>query len=167
MDKRYLLIFIIIFICFIGLFVIANNSDNIGSASVACGKYSFCIPNGFSLYDSATYTVHISNGDSGINIIVYSKLNKNDTFKNGFNRISNSSSFSILSNGSIDANGIKINSVYYRNLENNRNESQHYFSKENNSFRIYVSDFNYDEDLNKTLDYVSIIAQSIKLDYKK
>ena len=124
MDKRYLLIFIIIFICFIGLFVIANNSDNIGSASVACGKYSFRIPNGFSLYDSATYSVHISNGNPGINIVVHSMLNKNDTFKNVFNKVSNSSSLSILSNGSIDANGIKIDSVYYRNLQNNRNESQ-------------------------------------------
>ena len=150
MDKRYLLILIIILICFIGLFVIANNSDNIGSASVACGQYSLQIPNGFSLYDSSRDSVHIYNGNSGININVYSNLRKNDTFNNRFNLLSNTSEFHILSNGSIDANGIKIDSVYYKDVGTNQNKSHHYFSKGNNSFRIFVYDFNYDQDLNKT-----------------
>lgn len=167
MDKRYLLILIIVIMCFISLFVISNNSDNIGSASVACGKYCLQIPNGFSLYDSGRDNVHIYNGDSGININVYSNLRKNDTFKNRFDLLSNTSDFHILSNGSIDVNGIKVDSVYYEDTVTNQNKSHHYFSKENNSFRIFVYDFNYNQDLNKTLDYVSIIAQSIKVDYKK
>ena len=42
-----------------------------------------------------------------------------------------------------------------------------YFEKEGASFRVLMSDFNYESDRNNTIDYITVIVNSLRLDYKK
>ena len=51
MDKRYLLMIVIICVCLANLYIIADFSDVVGSASVDTGNYTFSLPKGFSLYE--------------------------------------------------------------------------------------------------------------------
>ena len=166
MDKRYLLMIVIIFVCFVNLYLIAVNSDVVGSATVEVGQYTCSIPHGFSLYDSDKNHAYLIDTNSKIIIHIYANLSDNSTYDNKVNEIINNSDYKLLSNGTINMGGIDIDSIYYREYDNNQNRSTFYFTKENETFRIIIMDFNYDADLNKTLDYVAVIVDSMKKDYR-
>lgn len=166
MDKRYVLILIIILGCCINFFIISNSSDLIGSASVECGNYIFTMPQEFSLYRSDIDQVYIHDSKTGMNIFVFSKLGKSDTYENKLKEIP-AKNYTILSNGTIKAGDIEVKSVYYFNNDNHQNRSTFFFEKENNQFRILVMDFNMDKDRNTTIDYIVQIVESLKYDYKR
>lgn len=166
MDKRYLFIFIIVFICCINLYFIAINSDDVGSASVASGDYICTIPQGFSLYESNNNYVHLFDADSKIVIDVYTHISKNNTYDKKLVELNNNSNVRVLSNGTINVEDMTIYSIFYRQVDNNQNRSTFYFKKDNNNFRILITDFDYEKDYNKILDYVDIISTSTRRDYR-
>lgn len=166
MDKRYILILIIIFASAINLYFIASNSDIIGSANVECGQYISIIPQGFSLYESKTNEVLVFDNSRDMGVFINSKINPQDTYKNRCDYIKSNSSLKLLSNGTINDNGIDIDSIYYYDSVKNRNYSVFYFEKFNNSFKVGIDGFNQDLDRNKTLDIITDIVDSLKLNYK-
>lgn len=163
MNKRYFLIILIICVCCINLYVVSNVSDVVGTASVDVGEYTFSLPKGFSLYDSDSNKVLISNPDTNMEIRFYSSVYSDDNFSSKYDEI-NSSDFKILSSGTIDNNGIIIQSIYYQNEKNNR--STFYFNKDNHDFEILIVGFNYDLQKNQTIDIVCGIVDSIRANYK-
>ncbi|WP_296891300.1 hypothetical protein [uncultured Methanobrevibacter sp.] len=166
MDKRYGLILIIFIVCIINLISIVDVSDVVGSASAECGDFIFSLPEGFTLYDSNPNQVLIRNSD-GIEIYVYSKIDRADTYDAKIKEIE-SKGYTIISNGTIDVGGINVKSVYYNKTDDDhQNRSTFFFTKDNNRFRILVMDFNMANDKNKTIDYVSTIIDSLKVNYKK
>ena len=164
MDKRYVLILIIILGCCVNLFIISNSSDLIGSASVECGNYILTMPQEFSLYRSDIDHVLLHDSKTGMNVDVYSKLDKSDTYDNKLKQIP-TEGFTIVSNGTIKAGGIEVKSVYYSN--DNQNRSTFFFEKDNNQFRVLMNNFNMDNDRNATIDYIVKIVESIKYNYKR
>ena len=166
MDKRYVLIIIIVVGCCINLFIISNSSDMIGSASVECGNYIFTMPSGFTLYDSGVNHVLIHDSKTGANVDVYSHLDSSDTYENKLSQITNDS-YTIVSNGTINVEGIVVKSVYYTKNDTQDNRSTFFFEKDGNRFRVLMAGFNLENDRNVTIDYISEIAQSIKYNYKK
>ena len=68
MDKRYLLIILIIGICAVNLYLISNTSDVVGSAYVDVGNYTFSLPNGFVLDSDKGNQVSIINSDTNMHI---------------------------------------------------------------------------------------------------
>lgn len=166
MDKRYFLIIIIIGVCCINLYMISNVSDVVGSASADAGKYTFTLPNGFSLYEHPRSEAQIFNPDSNITIRIFTTLGKHDNFSTKYEEIDNDNNFKILSNGTINDNGIIIQSLFYQEIENSNNRSTFYFTKDNNNFRILAVGFNYDSQKNETIDIVTQIIDSIRINYK-
>lgn len=166
MDKRYALILIIILGCCINLFIISHSSDLIGSASVECGNYIFTMPQEFSLYNSYINQVHLHDSKTGMNVYVYSKLDKSDNYDNKLKEIP-AKGYTILSNGTIKAGDFEVKSVYYVNNNNHQNRSTFFFEKDNNQFRVLMTDFNMDADRNATIDYIVKIVESIKYNYKR
>ena len=166
MDKRYILIFIIIIVCCVNLSVIANSSDIIGSASVEGGHYIFSIPSGFSLYESNNNHVLIHNGDSGMYIDIFLKISK-DNYQSKLKEINKDKDYIILSNGSLSVEDINIDAIYYQNVSNHENRSTFYFNKFDNNFRITMLNFNYENDKNMTIEYISDIVSSVRVNYKK
>ena len=164
MDKRYLLILVVVILCGINLSIIVTNSDVVGSASVSVGKYLFSIPEGFSVDENNGNSVVIQNKDK-VTIYFNSNLGSVDNYDNQLKYIDNTTTYKILSKGSLTIDNIKVDSVYYQN-ENHTNFSAFYFEKDNNPFKIVLSNFNYDNDRNLTLKYVTDIIQSTHLDYK-
>ncbi len=166
MDKRYFLIIIIICICVVNLYIIANVSDIVGSASVDVGDYTISLPKGFSLYDDDSTQVLLSNPDSKIDIQFFSKVGDKDTFEKKVGEINNNSEFRILSNGTIDNNGVLVDSLFYQRTDNSKNFSIFYFTKDNHNFRIIVKGFDYDSQKDEIIDLVSDIITSIRVNYK-
>lgn len=171
MDKRYILIIIIIVICSINLFFIASHSDEVGSASVIVGKYIFSLPENFTIGDISNNQVSLHNQVTGLNVEVYTNQNNNYDFQKKLDALNNSSDVKILSNGTIDVNHVDVDVVYFTsglNSDNSQvNRSTFIFSKNNASFQIEMRDFNYHEDFNKTVDILNYIVNSIRLNYKK
>lgn len=165
MDKRYLLILLIIIICGINLSIIANNSDIVGSTSIGVGHYLFSVPEGFDSYEDNGNSVTIQNKNN-ITIYIETNLGNNDTYYSRLNHIENRTNATILSEGTISIENISVNTVYYM-TSNNNNRSVSYFEKDNTTFKIIVSNFNYNDDYDLTLDYVTFIIKSLRDNYKK
>ena len=78
MDKRYLLIIVIILICSVNLFLISISSDIIGGASVNFKDYTFSIPKNFDLLSSDDQYVKLNNPDIGWIHITYDDIRENN-----------------------------------------------------------------------------------------
>lgn len=165
MDKRYFLIIVIFVACMFSLYNIALNSDVIGSANVECGKYICTLPNGFSKYDSDNTHVVCSDG-KGMTIYIYTDLSNNSNYANKLLDIDQNKDYNIKSNGTINFNGLNIDSIFYYK-ENGSNRSTFYFNKNNDNFRIIITGFNYDTQYNETMDIACTIADSMRLNHKK
>lgn len=164
MDKRYILILIIIIICLANLSIIVNNSDVVGSATATAGKYLFSVPHGFSLFEKHSNSAFIRNNDD-MSIYYQSDLNNSDTYDKRLSYLDNESDDKILSKGSFNLDNISVDTVYYQTI-NNTNKSAFYFEKNNTQFKIIMSNFNYNTDRNLTLEYATIIIRSTHYDYK-
>lgn len=169
MDKRYLLIILIIIVCLINMSLIVNFSDEIGTASVSVDRYIFSIPSDFSLLDSNDHSVVIGHKDNNFRITVF--VDNDNNFTNRIAKINSTPEDSLLSMGSINCDGVEVHSVYYTHSYDSSkpplNQSLFYFEKEGASFRVLMSDFNYELDRNNTIDYITVIVNSLRLDYKK
>lgn len=167
MDKRYLVIIIIIFICAINLYAITNFSDVVGSASVDIGNYTISLPEGFSLYEEGNDQILISNPNSHMRIRIYSTLAPDDTYSNQTQEINSSSKYTLLSNGTVNINGNNIQCFFFQIVEGHDNCSVFYYTKNNHNFKIFMSGFNYDLQKNESVKLAESIADTTRINYKK
>lgn len=165
MDKRYLLILIMIIVCCINLSIIVNNSDVVGSASVSVGKYLFSVPEGFDLHENNGNSAILKNNENKITITFECNLSDSDNYDTRLGYMENDTKYTVLSKGSLTVENIHVDTVYYQTRDN-VNKSAFYFEKDDAPFKIDISNFNYNNDQNLTLDYVSHLIQSTHLDYK-
>lgn len=170
MDKRYLLIIIILIMGLFTLYFITDASYTIGSASATLGEYTFSLPQGFMVEHSEKKHASIYN-DDGVYIHV-DVINKNrDNYNNTLNYLS-SNNIPIISSGSVNINNIVVDSVFYNKTEYNstinRNESVcgafFIFEKFNAPFKIEVTHFDF-ENKDLIIEYVSYIVESINKNY--
>lgn len=166
MDKRYLLIIVITIFCCVNLYFISISSDIVGSASIDCGDYTMSIPAGFTLYEGNDQRVLIHNNENKMDIEVYTNLGKGSTYENKLGDIENSSEYKVLSKGNITLNGMNIDCFSYQRNKDGQNRSTFYFEKFDNDFRILIMNFDYNSDKNLTMQYVSDIITSLRLNYK-
>lgn len=164
MDKRYLLIIGIIVICCVNLYAITTFSDVVGSAYFDVGNYTFTLPEGFTVENTENNHVVIINQNSKMKIHIFSYLSKTDTYKNAYNFVENNSGCTMISNGTIHHNNIAIDSIYY--VQNGRNSSVFYFNKENNGFKIVLTDFNQKTQHNETINIITELVDSERINHR-
>lgn len=169
MDKRFILIIFIIIIGVFNLFIISENSDVIGSASVDVSKFTFSLPKDFILLNTNNQNdVSISNTKTGLRIMVSVIPHYNASYK--FDSLQNDTNKTILSNGTINRNDIKIDSMYYNPVTPDNNHSSaaiFYFNKNNASFKISMDNFNYETQREETIDALLGIIDSIRINHKR
>lgn len=167
MDKRYLLIIIIISICAINLYLISDFSDVVGSASVDIGNYTVSLPKGFSLYENNGDNILISNPTSHVRIKIYSIVSPKDTYLNKTQEINSTNQYTLLSNGTINSNGNIISCIFFLNNKDSNNCSVFYYTQDNHNFQIYMSGFNYNLQKNETIEIARNIVETTRINYKK
>lgn len=161
MDKRYFLIIGIIVICCANLYIISTFSDVVGDAYFDVGNYTFTLPEGFSIENTENNHVIIVNQNNKMKIDIYSYLSKTDNYENALKFVTTNNNCILLSNGTIYHNNISIDSLYY--VQNDRNSSVFFFNKENNTFKIVISNFNQDTQHNDTINILTQLVGSARL----
>lgn len=169
MDMRYLLIIVLIVFSSISLFFIADNSDVIGSASVNVKNFTFSMPAGMDVLNSYEDRVELHSSKNGFYAAVYVLNENNYNLTKIVGDIQNKHGNTILSNGTINVNGIMVDSIYYKSESNGyiNNRSTFFFVKDNTAFNIAISTFNYDNDRNLTLDFVTYVVDTLRVNHKK
>lgn len=168
MDKRFILIILIIILGVFNLYIISEYSDVIGSASVDVSKYTFSLPKDFILLNTNNQNdVAIYNTKTGLNIMVSVIPKYNSSYK--FASINNDTNTTVLSNGTINRNDITIDSIYYNNVNHGNKPPSvaiFYFKKDDASFKITMDNFNYESQREETIDALLGIIDSIRINHK-
>lgn len=164
MDRRYLLCILIIIICCINLYIIAENSNTVGSASVTFDKYKFTLPPDYEVTELYAHSVQIHGKD----LRYITVESKNPTYTYNYtaiaNQLKNKPNHTILSSGTINIHGISVDSIFYQTVDENNfvnNRSNFYFKKDNDVFQVGISGFDYDTEMNQTIDILTYIVDSI------
>lgn len=169
MDKRYLLIIIIVAVCLLNMFLIAKSSDEIGNAAVNFDDYTFSIPRGFSLYESSEDQVMVGNTSNDFRMYVTTLDSYNAEHK--LDQLTNNTNDTVLSKGNVTCGNITVETIYYRHVYNPDkpaiNQSVSYFTKFGTPFKITMRGFNYDTDQNETLDDLAFVVNSLRENHKK
>ena len=167
MDKRYFLIIIIFILGCLCMFVVADSSDIIGSASVSFNGYSFSIPEGFTLMNTYDTSVLINHPKTGLFVAIYT-LDKNYNYGSVLNGLKNDSNNTILSEGIIDINNVHVSSLFYYGPSSKgdyNNRSIFFFNLFDSTFEVQMSNFNY-ENRNEIINTLTLIVESLREDYK-
>lgn len=169
MDKRYLVIILIVGVCLVNLFFISQSSDVIGSASVNVDKYTFSIPLDFMLMDTYPNYVTLSNDKMGLNVAVY-VLKGEYNISEVLSTLKNNTDYKILSEGSVNTSDIKIDTIYFESHDpsvNIQNHSTFYFKKYDTFFKVEMNNFDYNTEKNFTLETIDYIVDSLRINHKK
>ena len=167
MDKRYLLIIVIILICSVNLFLISISSDIIGGASVNFKDYTFSIPKNFDLLSSDDQYVKLNNPDIGWIHITYDDIRENNDYKHRINYIENRSDMTILRNGTLNVGNTTVYSVFFQRQDSNSiiNDSSFIFDQYGHRFTISVAGYDYSS-YNEIVDTVIFLIESLRHNYK-
>lgn len=167
MDKRYLLIIVIILICSVNLFLISNSSDVIGGASVNFKDYTFSIPKNFDLLSSDDQYVKLYNPEIGRVQITYGDISNDNDYKHRLDYLQNRSDITILRNGTLNIENTTVYSVFFQRKDSNSiiNDSSFIFDQYGHRFTISVAGYDYSS-YNETVDTVIFLIGSLRHNYK-
>lgn len=173
MDKRYLLIIFILVIGGINLALIADHSDVVGTASVNFGNHTFSLPDGFNLGESSEDSVMLIGTNSNLRI-EFTALDRNDlNYNETLDDLRNGSDYRVLSNGTIRTGEMTINAIFFTDLVGNNsdevanNYTSFFFTKDNDTYRINVWNFDYENDRDSVISDLSYILNSLRINYKQ
>ena len=169
MDKRYLLIIVIILFSCFNLYLISEHSDVVGSASVDVKNFTFSLPEGMDVLNTFEDHVELNSKTKGFYATVHVLKGNTYNFTQIIESIQNKSENTILSNGTLDVDGVHVDTVFYQSKNNGfvNNRSLSYFVKDNTKFNIALSTFNYDNDRNMTIEFISYVVETLRINYKK
>ena len=168
MDKRYLLIIVIILFSCINLYFISQTSDVVGSASVDVRNFTFSLPEGMNVLNTYGDHVELNSKTKGFYATIHVLKGNSYNFTQIIGSIQNKSENTILSNGTLDVNGVRVATVYYQSKSNGfvNNRSLSYFIKDNTKFNIALSTFDYDNDRNMTIEFITYVVDTLRINHK-
>ena len=161
MDKRYFLIIGIIVMCCANLYIISTFSDVVGDAYFDVGNYTFTLPEGFTVETTENNHIIIVNQNNKMKINIFSYLSKTDNYENALKFVTTNSQCKLLSNGTINYDNIHINSLYY--VQNGHNNSVFFFNKNDNTFKVVITNFNHDTQHNETIEILTQLVASERI----
>ena len=173
MDKRWLLIVLILIFGISCVYVIVENSLTVGSASQSVGHAIISIPPDFSIYssDSNSVTLVSSNGHKIEFAEVEGKDNAEKLHNYRIQSLNKTNDIHTLQDGVMHVGDTDVYTLYYHadktNDQNEVNSSLSYFDKFNHTYFIRIWGFDYNKDHNTILDYIDLISRNIRQDYKQ
>ena len=169
MDRRWILILIIMILAVLCGYHIVSTSDSVGNAIIDVNKSTAVLPPGFSVGESNSDSVALYKKNQP------EKLFIKDLGKGSFGEdeiIKKNKSFT--SNDDIEIINYKENitddtqfyTIYYQNYSDTEslNQSVSYLNKINHTFLLKCSGFSDAADMDKNLNF---LTETIKPDYKK
>ena len=142
MDKRWILILIIIIVAVVCGYLVLDSSTTVGKAVAVADRCVFTLPDGFSLKESGNTYVEIERDETPEEIGDSYVFIGNETTKT--------------------PKGIEIFTTYYKNSTGNVSSS--FFYTSNHTFIVYTIGYKDSAALKKDVNY---IADTLRPDYKQ
>ena len=169
MDRRWILILIIIILAVCCGYFVVSNSDTVGNAIIDINKSTAVLPPGFSVggSDSSSISLYQKNHPEKIFIKDLGKgefaLDEIDKKNKSF---SNNPDIEILDNVKNITEDRELYTIHYQNYSDKEslNLSVSYLNTYNHTFLLKCSGFN---DINQIDKNLNFLAETIKPDYKK
>lgn len=173
MNKYWIYIIILLILGVSCLSLIVNNSDTVGSASQSVGHVIVSVPPDFSVYSSDSDSVSLVSS-KGYKI-AFSELqngrSSEKSFNNRVDELNKTAGETILKKGVLNVSNIPVYTVFYhsdKNEEHNElNSSISYFEQYNHTYFLRIWGFNYVDDYDETIQYITIILGNMREDYKQ
>lgn len=168
MDKRWIVIFIILIVGISALYVIVNDSDRLGKAIDTIDNVIITFPADFKETDKTKTSAQIMNRNTGetIDIQLIKEKNKaHPLMKSKLNELNSSDDVKDLKNFTQNISNKKVYVITYQNVseENPMNYSMYFVNKINKTF--ILTSFNY-TDTSTQLKDVAYLIDTIRIDYK-
>ncbi len=165
MDKRWILIFIIILIGAGGAYLVIESSNTVGSAITDISKSTVTMPDGFSKGDVNKDDVLLVNKKTDEKIYL-KDLGNSDLSKVKFNNKMKSylnDGMEITNNTTINVDNITVYTFYYLN-GTEFNNSISYFYSYNHTYYLKITGYT---DANKINEDMNFVVSTLQPDYKK
>lgn len=168
MDKRWILILIILIAGLSCMYWIVDSSTTVGSAIAPVNRSYITLPDGFSIAETKTASATIIDKSTNEKIFV-KDIGKEDSALPNFNSkvdtLMKSADIKIISNASKETNGITYYQADYQNTTGNvTNYTISYVHTNNHTYLIRMQNYDNPSKLEKDLDY---IVNTLRPDYKK
>ena len=168
MDKRWIMILIIIIIAGICGYFIASSSDTVGNAIVDVNTFTVTVPHNFGIDSTVDETIFIKRGSN--EKVLLKDLGKQDSGLKEYNKkiksFSKNDDIKILNNTTTTNGNCKIYMINYESSsqKNMSNQSMAYLYTYEHTFSVKLTGFSDTDYMNDVLNF---IAQTLKPDYKK
>lgn len=176
MDKRWLIIILILIIGCGTLYLIVDNSNVVGKASVNLKDSTFTLPLGFDVFNSRQINdIEIVNYKTNMKIQIIELENNNSAkadFNNSLSDLYNGTEFKVIDSGVATIANITCYVIQFKHNENvsgngSNNFTYIFFYKDNYTYNIRVWNFDYKTDQEFVSGNVSFIIDSLRINYKK
>lgn len=165
MDKRSILIILILILGVGCMYFIVTSSDTIGSAITDVNKSTITLPSDFTIKSTNSESALICNRHNNETIKV-TDLGKQDSAQEEYNNMIKSlkkdSQIDDVSNTTTSTNDLTIYTINYNTVNGTKHMS--YVYTYNHTYCIKMTGYTDDDKLNKDLEFV---AKTIRPDYKK
>lgn len=167
MDKRWIYIIIIAIIGIACLYLIVENTPELGSANVYIGKFTITLPNSFNIEKDGPGFNHLINRNTNEKIWVYdlgegNLVKENLTYK--LDKLGENDNITILEKTSIKLKNGTFPAIYYEKLPNNKISYVTFIQKYNHTFSIESKDYPDNDTLKSDLEFV---IDTLKPDLKQ
>ena len=161
MDKRWILILIILIVGCACLYYIVDSSTTVGDAITVVNKSVITLPSDFSIGSDDKSSVTLINKNTNETIFI-EDLGKSDSAFNHFEEDLNS--LDILNNSTLNINNITTYKIDMQNLTTKSNTSLVYVYSSNHTFAIKFNGYKDQNELNQDLNF---IVSTISPDFKQ
>ena len=165
MDKRWILIIIILIAGLGTMYYIVDNSNSVGSAIVTFGKTTITIPENFSVVGSGDGYVELHNkiNSEDITIFDYGKGNTvKNNIQNSIAEITKDKEYELIGNSTKKINDVSIYNVDFK-FENETVRICGFYNN-NHTYLMMVNGY---DDLNKSTSDLKFIIDTMVPDYKQ
>lgn len=167
MDKRWILILLILIAGLFSLYHIVETSTTVGHAITVLDKVVVTLPSGFTNFDSHEKYVGIENKNNDEKIFVHleKKGNSTDLYENRISKLKASWDIQDIKNKTGKINNITVKTVYYKNSTENLTEHiESYFDEFNSTFSVRTWGF---ENATQAESNIQFIIETLHIDYKQ
>ena len=167
MDKRWILILLILIIGCICMYHIVDSSNTVGDAITVVNKTVVTLPNEFTIGEDDKSSVTLINENTNETIFI-EDLGKSDTSQDAFekdlNRFYDSYNIHVLNNETLNINDITVHRIDIHNDTDGKSGTLVYMYTCNHTFFIKFNGYSNENELNEDLNF---IVSTISPDFKQ
>ena len=166
MDKRWILIFVILIIGIFCLYQVVESSTTVGHAIATIDDVIVTIPTGFTNFQSHEKYISIENKNTNEKLfLIHKDKSADEAFKKRFYDLESYYDIEIKDNTTKEFKNTTVRSVYYINTtENNTEYIESFFEGCNHTYCVKTWNYETQDQAEKNIEF---IIETLHIDYKR